>query len=80
MSKARQELGCPHCGESVKVEWDFCPKCGAEIYLPVYPVTSEVIIEDRPHKPEFPIHIPNFLRLAKSEKISVPNDKKINRG
>jgi len=76
MSKSRQEFGCPHCGESVRVEWDFCPQCGAEVYLPAYPVASnEVIIEDRPYKPELPMHVPNFLRLTKSEKVIVSDDK-----
>jgi ribosomal protein S27AE len=76
-SNARREFGCPNCGESVKPEWDFCPKCGTEVYLPEYPVVaSEEVIEYKPHKPELPMHIPNFLRLvARPKKTIVHSDK-----
>ncbi|HXG31114.1 MAG TPA: zinc ribbon domain-containing protein [Thermodesulfobacteriota bacterium] len=76
MSKSKEGFGCYHCGESVRVEWDFCPKCGAEVYLPAYPVSSsEVMIEDVPHKPELPMPAPNFIQLVRPEKAIVSNDK-----
>ncbi|HEX3036277.1 MAG TPA: zinc ribbon domain-containing protein [Thermodesulfobacteriota bacterium] len=76
-SKARFDFGCHTCGEPVKGEWDFCPKCGAEVYLPAFPPTSTetVMIEERPYRHELPAPMPNFLQLAQSKKILVPEDK-----
>ena len=74
--KARQEFGCPTCGESVKIEWDFCPKCGGEIYLPAYPATlNEVIIEDRPYNTELPVHMPNLLQLPNIDRVVTVRNK-----
>ena len=25
-----QEITCPSCGEGQKIEWDYCPFCGAD--------------------------------------------------
>ncbi len=68
-------FGCANCGESVEVDWEFCPKCGAEVYLPTHPIIpNEVAIIEG--KPELSAPMPSFFQLTKTKKEALVSDTK----